>query len=113
MRIAVVSLSFAVLLLNAPYGARAEDAVPGFDIAANCKAEVVVTGGFGETVDYCTRAEENSKQQLAKQWAQFAKADKAQCILETSSDGTPSYVELETCLELASDNGARLEAGKK
>lgn len=32
----------------------------------------------------------------------------AACIRETSLDGTPSYVELQTCLEIASDNKARL-----
>jgi len=112
MRISVFILPLAALVVNAPIGARAADAVPAFDIAANCKAEIAVTRGLGETLDYCMRSEENSKLQLAQQWAQFAKADKTECILATSSDGTPSYVELETCLELASDNRARSETGK-
>ena len=29
--------------------------------------------------------------------------DKASCVRETSMDGTPSYVELLTCLEMARD----------
>jgi hypothetical protein len=43
---------------------------------------------------------------LAPQWDRFSKADKTACIAETSLDGTPSYVELQTCLEMAADASA-------
>jgi hypothetical protein len=97
----------AALLTIAP-AAFAADAVPKFDIAKNCKAEVADASGVGETMTSCMRDEEDAKRQLAERWAQFAKDDKSVCISETSMDGTPSYVELQTCLEIATDNKARL-----
>ena len=48
----------------------------------------------------CSKDEEEARDELANQWNQFAREDKTACIRETSADGTPSYVELETCLEM-------------
>lgn len=112
MRISVFVLWLAVFVAGACHGAGVADAVPSFDIAVNCKAEVAETRSFGETLDYCMQEEENSKRQLAGEWDRFARQDKTVCITETSSDGTPSYVELLTCLELAADNEAHAAGGK-
>ena len=67
-------------------------------------------GGVGETLASCTHDEEEARQHLIQQWDQFAKNDKMACIRETTSDGTPSYVELETCLEIATDNKSHVKA---
>jgi len=45
---------------------------------------------------------------LTQQWERFSSADKTMCLRGTSSDGTPSYVELQTCLEMSADAKARL-----
>jgi hypothetical protein len=44
---------------------------------------------------------------LTQQWAKFAREEKLPCIRATSADGVPSYVELQTCLEIASDSGLK------
>jgi hypothetical protein len=103
----VFLLALAAALTSAPQTARAADAVPKFDIARNCKAEVADGAGTGETLASCTTDEEQARNQLAEQWSEFAREDKTACMRETSSDGTPSYVELQTCLEMTSDNRAR------
>ena len=83
--------------------ARTADSVPKFDIDKNCKAEVAGGSGIGETLESCTRDEEQSRQQLIPQWDQFSREDKSTCVRETTVDGSPSYVELQTCLEIAND----------
>jgi hypothetical protein len=50
----------------------------------------------------CVADEQGAQQQLAKEWAQFAKSDKASCTEEVSGF-EPSYVELLACLEAARD----------
>jgi hypothetical protein len=107
MRPVAPILVIAACLLIATPAAFAADAVPKFDIAKNCKAEVADAGGVGETLASCMNDEDNARHQLTERWAQFAKEDKSVCIGETSMDGTPSYVELQTCLEMATDNKAR------
>jgi hypothetical protein len=49
------------------------------------------------------KAEEQARAQVAGQWSKFATEDKAACTRASSIDDTPSYVELQTCLEMASD----------
>jgi hypothetical protein len=93
----------AAILITASHSVRAADAVPKFDIAGICKAETAETAGIGETLESCMKAEEQSRTQVAGQWSKFTAQDKASCIGESSIDGTPSYVELETCLEMAAD----------
>jgi hypothetical protein len=75
------------------------DSVPQFDIAAECRSE----GGSNAMLENCARDEAAARDQLQPLWIQSSAADKAQCVQETSIDGTPSYVELLTCLEMARD----------
>jgi hypothetical protein len=112
MRTSILILALAAAFSNAPPGARAADTVPKFDIVKNCKAEMAATSAVGGTQASCEKDEEQARQQLIQKWAQFAKDDKLACIRETRSDGSPSYVELETCLEIATDNKARLTDSK-
>ena len=111
MRTSILILALAAAFSNAPPGARAADTVPKFDIVKNCKAEMAATARVG-TQASCTQDEEQARQQLIQKWGQFAKDDKLACIRETRSDGSPSYVELVTCLEMATDNKARIKNTK-
>jgi hypothetical protein len=73
--------------------------VPKFDIAKECRAE----GGTQAVLDRCAADEAKARDELQPLWVQFSPHDKAVCISETSMDGTPSYVELMICLEMARD----------
>jgi hypothetical protein len=75
------------------------DSVPKFDIARECRSE----GGSQATLEGCAANEAKARDQLQPEWIQFSSHDKAVCISETSMDGTPSYVELLVCLEMARD----------
>jgi hypothetical protein len=100
----IVAVLGAAVSITASHGVRAADAVPPkFDIARLCKAETVETVGTGETLASCMKAEEQARTQVAGQWSKFATEDRAACTRASSIDDTPSYVELQTCLEMASD----------
>jgi hypothetical protein len=75
------------------------DSAPKFDIARECRSE----GGSATIQEQCVTDETQARDQLQPQWIQFSRRDKAVCMGETSVDGTPSYVELLTCLEMARD----------
>lgn len=75
------------------------DSMPKFDIARECRSE----GGSQATLERCAEDEAKARDQLQPEWIQFSSHDEAVCISETSMDGTPSYVELLTCLEMARD----------
>jgi hypothetical protein len=78
--------------------ARAADPIPAFDIARNCSAEVA---SVGFEVASCTKDETDAKNELATRWRQFGASDKQACIVESSTGGDQSYVELLTCLEMS------------
>jgi hypothetical protein len=87
-----------VMLAALPFS-KIADNVPNFDIGRECRSE----GGSKDMLDQCTADEAHARDQVQSQWVQFSAHDKTVCIRETSMDGSPSYVELLTCLEMARD----------
>jgi hypothetical protein len=75
------------------------DSVPKFDIARECRSEV----GEQVGIDRCVADENDARQQLQSLWTQSAARDQANCTQETTLDGSGSYVELLTCLEMSRD----------
>ena len=75
------------------------DTVPKFDIAKECRYE----GGFTSDIDRCSRDETTALEQLKSEWSRFVATDKRTCMTMTTIDGLASYVELLTCLEIATD----------
>ena len=105
----ICKLALAVILTGALHVARASDVAPKFDIVKNCKAETADASGTGESIASCIEGEERARHELTGRWTQFDREDKTTCIHATSADGSPSYVELKICLEMASDNRTRLK----
>ena len=75
------------------------DSVPKFDIARSCSCE----GSPKDVVAKCVEDEVAARAELQPLWIQSSAADRASCVRETTIDGSPSYVELLTCLEMARD----------
>jgi len=90
---------YPIVVLASQLIAVAARDIPDFDIERSCKAE----GDKVESVQRCSQDEKKARDQLQAQWSQFESTTKSTCTLETSSDGTRSYVELLTCLEMARD----------
>ena len=83
-----------------PSLAATTDSVPKFDIERSCRSELSGGSSFGETMASCKADEERARDELGPRWGSFSAADKKVCIQETLIDGSPSYVELETCLDM-------------
>jgi hypothetical protein len=75
------------------------DTMPIFDIARECKSE----GGSNEEEKRCADDETHARDKLQMEWIQFTAKARTQCYEEASTDGTSSYVELLTCLEMERD----------
>jgi hypothetical protein len=54
-----------------------------------------------EMREACLAKERDAREQLARQWKDFAADHRASCVRSTSAGGVPSYIELLTCLEIA------------
>ena len=90
----------AVVLVLSTCVAVAQD-VPTLDVGRLCRAEAKAAPGFSES---CMADESRARDDLVRQWAQFAPDSKASCMhLATGISGAQSYVELLTCLQMKSD----------
>jgi hypothetical protein len=88
-----------IIILTSLHPVPVADAVPKFDIARECQFE----GGAKPMQERCAADESQARDQVQKEWTQFSPSAKAQCYEETNTDGTPSYVEILTCLEMERD----------
>jgi hypothetical protein len=101
------------LLVGAAFGvitvAQAAD-VPTLDVSRTCKP---LTGDRSVQIDTdrCFKSEQEARDQLTREWANFPAADRGLCTQTATMGGTASYVELITCLEMKRDV-ARLPAGR-
>ena len=64
MRTSILMAALIAALSIIPLTARAANSVPKFDIAKNCKADLTVNTGSGETLESCTRDEEAARDQI-------------------------------------------------
>ena len=76
------------------------DEVPAFDTAPGCRAAIALMPG---SLEACMKDEQAARVQLAAQWEKFVAPDRATCTQNETTGGSPSYVELLTCLQMARD----------
>jgi len=74
--------------------------VPVYDVAPSCRAAVTVMPGSFEA---CMKDEQSARAQLAATWDRFAGPQRANCVQTENTGGSPSYVELLTCMQMAQD----------
>ena len=98
-------ISFSMVVLSTQLVMTVADVVPKFDIARGCRVDSTqaydLSTGQNETVKRCVADEQQALSQLQTQWSQFLGPEKAQCTVEANIGGTPSYVDLLTCLQAA------------
>jgi hypothetical protein len=84
--------------------AAASGGVPTLDVRPSClaaaKAEITTT----DRLQTCMADEQSAHDQLVKTWTKFNGADRVACV-STMMDFEPTYTELLTCLEMASEAG--------
>jgi hypothetical protein len=98
-------ISAPIIILGSHLFIMVADNVPRFDIARGCRLDTAASSGLteGEPLNKCMSDEQQALQQLQKQWSGFASSDRATCTSATTSDDTPSYVELLICLQEAQE----------
>jgi hypothetical protein len=92
----LLHLPIALLATFSPIAV--SDTVPKFDLARECRFE----GGSTTDVARCARDEAAALRRLQEAWAQYAGAQRKACTAESTIGDFASYVELLTCLEMAS-----------
>jgi hypothetical protein len=95
----LLHLPIVILVTLSPIAV--SDTLPKFDVVRECRNE----GGPVASVDRCSRDEAAALEQLKSEWARFVGTDKSTCTKEAMIDDSASYVELLTCLEMASGVG--------
>jgi hypothetical protein len=87
----------------------AEPKVPNLDVTTTCRP-LDKSDLMQLDENRCRQIEKDTRDQLARQWADFPAADRSQCIATANMGGTASYVVLITCLEMKRDV-SKLPAG--
>jgi len=81
------------------------DPVPQFDASLSCRsagASSVMTPATGtRNAAACERDENDARSKLEQEWPGFSAAEQQRCTRLTTLGGSPSYVEMLTCLEMA------------
>jgi hypothetical protein len=92
-------LHLPIVILAALWPVAVSDTVPKFDVVKECHYE----GGSTTDIDRCSRDEAAALEQLKNEWARFVGTDKSSCMTEVTTLDFRSYVELQICLEMASE----------
>ena len=83
----------------------AADPVPQLDASLSCRSagasSAMGKASGSRTAAACEKDENDARGLLEQQWSTFSQSEQARCTRISTLGGSPSYVELLTCLELA------------
>jgi len=109
----VISLSIISLSIFAMTVSAAVDQIPTLNVEPICKEIASKATPVGDP-EICLRQERDARDQLVKEWAQFAPADKSYCLQLSALARDATYTELLTCLEVQRDaRNVREENGQR
>jgi hypothetical protein len=100
------------IILTGSFLVLVADKVPELNIEPSCRAAaksgVRMTDPAANPQDdsACKRDETTARDKLVEEWGQFTPTQRDHCVRLSSLGGSPSYVELLTCLELAKQAAA-------
>ena len=93
------------------------DQVPTLNVEPACRAAAKMGDSLSldTTLRQCLAVEKSARDQLEKEWTQFAPALQQRCVATTQTGGDPSYVEVLVCLQMGRDAGQidRSQAGSR
>jgi len=95
-------MSVSMIVLGSQLVMPVADGVPKFDITRSCKLDIAATAGLtvDQSLKTCISDEQKARRQLAGQWSKFPAPSRVSCASQESIGGTPSYVSLQTCLQM-------------
>jgi hypothetical protein len=92
------------VILTAAHLALTAHAVPKLNVAPSCQAAAEASiRRPAASVNICMQDERRARAKLQRQWNTYSRAERVHCRRLTTLGGPPSYVELLTCLQMASD----------
>lgn len=102
VRPTVAALALCALALT-PLPALA-DGPPTLDIEKTCRSAASASVGISDqqSEQGCLNSERAAEKEAKRRWGDYSPAAKTQCAKQFEAGGYPSYVEMVTCLELAS-----------
>ncbi|WP_046865934.1 hypothetical protein [Microvirga massiliensis] len=80
--------------------AAAAQQLPRFDIEATCKGAHALTKEDSNPAQGCVRDETDAQHQLQAIWSSTAAANRETCAQEAQIGGSPSYVDMLTCVQM-------------
>src|SRR5215469_2317470 len=102
---AFVATVLAALCLSGS-SARSDD-IPTLDVNPVCHGIAMqgeLEAGLQQTsFQQCVQSEQDTREQIKKEWSTFTTADKTDCVALAKTGGESSYTELITCMEMARD----------
>jgi hypothetical protein len=104
-RIAVVTLS-----LGSQVGLAVADGPPKLNVAPSCDGATRSSINTGRDNEACMGDERDARDMLTKNWSQYSRAHKTQCVGMATRGGPSSYVELISCLDVMRDAAAIFKA---
>ena len=81
------------------------DPIPQLNVEPSCRAAAGTTAP-GRDENACKRDERDARGKLEQQWGNFSADQRSHCVRLSTLGGSPSYVELLTCLQLAKQSAA-------
>ena len=77
------------------------DKVPELKYEQSCHAAVAAAATPNRNEDACLTDERQARTKLEQEWKNFTPAQRQHCIQLSATGGSPSYVELLTCVEMS------------
>jgi hypothetical protein len=99
-----MSFPLPAIILAAPLVIAVADTPPKFDVEKSCRASFAAdTGADKQRIPSCVADEKGAGATITQNWATYPVRDRDHCENLATLGGSPSYVEMLTCLEIARD----------
>jgi hypothetical protein len=98
-----IAAAALLLTLAAPAFAAAADGVPRLNVGPTCHPIDRSDKTIQIDTERCLKTENDAREQLVRQWADFPVADRSLCTQTATLTSMASYVDLITCLEMKRD----------
>ena len=102
----VVGITLVALSLGSQIRPALADSPPKLNAGPSCDAAVRGAISLGREKEACMGDEHEAEDVLTRNWSQYTRAHKTQCVGMTSRGGPQSYVELISCLDIMKDAAA-------
>ena len=93
------------------------DPVPTFNVEPSCRSAASGEAGIKQDLSVCLDDEKGARNELVKEWNEFAANDRSLCKRLAATGGSPTYTELLVCLQMSRDarklsKDAKLDYGR-